>query len=177
LKQLDKFDRIFSIHALLSQRRTPVSREELMAELECSAATVYRLLREMNDYLDAPIEGNDELRRYYYKVNAGSGRKYELAGLWFNDKELYVLIVCDRLLSTLAPGLSGPHVALLLRPSSGLLSLWPLSLAEAESGVRLVGRASRPAGPLLPTIAGATLQRKRLRIVYQDRWRARVTDR
>lgn len=176
-KQLDKFDRIFSIHALLSQRRTPVSREELMAELECSAATVYRLLREMKDYLDAPIEWNDELRGYYYKVNAGSGRKYELPGLWFNEKELYALIVFDRLLRSLEPGLLGQHLAPLSRRISGLLAHRRLSLAEAARRVRVVGIASRPAGPLFPTIASATLQRKRLRIVYQDRSRDRVTDR
>ncbi|HEX6994579.1 MAG TPA: YafY family protein [Gammaproteobacteria bacterium] len=176
-KQLDKFDRIFAIHALLSQRRTPVSREELMAELECSAPTVYRLIREMKDYLDAPIEWHEELRGYYYRPDATSGKKYELPGLWFNEKELHALIVFDRLLRSLEPGLLGEHLAPLSRRISALLAHKRLSLGEAARRVRVVGMASRPAGALFPTIASATLQRKKLRIVYRDRSKDRVTDR
>lgn len=36
--------------------RTPVPREELIRELECSEQSVYRLIRAMRDYLRAPIE-------------------------------------------------------------------------------------------------------------------------
>ena len=53
---MDKFDRIYQLHNILRERRTPISRTDLMQRLECSAPTVFRLIREMRDYLGAPIE-------------------------------------------------------------------------------------------------------------------------
>ena len=41
---MDKFDRIFQLHAILSSRRTPIPLEELMAKLECSKSTVLRTI-------------------------------------------------------------------------------------------------------------------------------------
>jgi hypothetical protein len=39
---VDKFDRIFQVHAILSARRTPIALEDLMARLECSKSTLHR---------------------------------------------------------------------------------------------------------------------------------------
>ena len=54
---MDKFDRIYKIHNILKTRRTPVPRAELAHRLDdCAESTVYRLIRVMKDYLNAPIE-------------------------------------------------------------------------------------------------------------------------
>lgn len=52
---MDKFDRIFQLHAILSARRTPVPLETLLARLECSRATLYRAVTALKDQLNAPI--------------------------------------------------------------------------------------------------------------------------
>lgn len=52
---MDKFDRIFQLHAIHSARRTPVPLEDLMARLECSRATLYRAVTALKDQLNAPI--------------------------------------------------------------------------------------------------------------------------
>lgn len=39
-----KFDRIYQLHTILGERRTPISRADLMARLECSQPTVFRLI-------------------------------------------------------------------------------------------------------------------------------------
>ena len=41
---MDKFDRIFQVHAILASRRTGISLEDLMARLECSKSTLYRAI-------------------------------------------------------------------------------------------------------------------------------------
>ena len=51
---MDRFDRIFALHKILAGRRTPVSREELQAKLECSRATVGRLIEEIRDHWGRP---------------------------------------------------------------------------------------------------------------------------
>lgn len=161
---------------VLRNRRTPVPREELLHELECSEPTLYRLIREMRFYLNAPIEWDDERRGYYYK-REGESDTYQLPGLWFNSKELQALLVFDRLFEELGPGLLGEHLAALSKRITELLQHKRLGLNEAARRVRVLGMASRPAGRCFQTLASATLQRRKLRIVYHGRARDRVTER
>ena len=53
---MSKVERLYHLHNILNQRRTPISRQELMERLECSQATLYRLVAELRDFLGAPLE-------------------------------------------------------------------------------------------------------------------------
>lgn len=174
---MDKFDRIYQLHNILRERRTPISRPDLMARLDhCSAPTVYRLIRIMRDFLGAPIEYDDAAGGYYYRRDAGA-RPYELPGLWFNAKELQALLVFDRLLESLEPGLLGEHLAPLAHRVTEILEHRRLGLSEAARRVRVLGMASRPIGEWFQVLASATLQRRKLHIVYHGRGRDTVTAR
>jgi len=173
---VDKFDRIYQLHNILRDRRTPISRGDLMRRLECSEPTVFRLIRVLKDYLGAPIELHEEFGGYYYRRDAEGGT-YELPGLWFNAKELQALIVFDRLFETLEPGLLGEHLAPLARRVTELLEHKRLGLAEAAKRVRVLGMAARPAGAWFHVLASATLQRRKLHLTYHGRERDRVTER
>ena len=174
---MDKFDRIYEVDKILRARRTPISREDLMARLEkCSEPTFYRLIRLMKDHLNAPIEWHAELGGYYYRRDADGGT-YELPGLWFNAKELQALLVFDRLFESLEPGLLGEHLAPLARRLTELLEHRRLGLTEAARRVRVLGMAARPAGQWFSVLASATLQRRKLHIVYHGRERDKVTER
>jgi predicted DNA-binding transcriptional regulator YafY len=174
---VDKFDRIYELHKILRDRRTPIPRRDLMTRLDdCSEPTVYRLIRIMRDFLGAPIEYDDEAGGYYYRRDADGGT-YELPGLWFNAKELQALLVFDRLLESLEPGLLGEHLAPLGRRVTELLEHRRLGLTEAANRVRVLGMASRPTGEWFQVLVSATLQRRKLHIVYHGRERDRVTDR
>ncbi|HET6493232.1 MAG TPA: hypothetical protein VFG44_09675, partial [Burkholderiales bacterium] len=174
---LDKFDRIYEVDKILRGRRTPISREDLMARLQkCSEPTFYRLLRLMKDHLNAPIEWHPELGGYYYRRDADGGT-YELPGLWFNAKELQALLVFDRLLESLEPGLLGEHLAPLAHRVTELMDHRRLGLTEAARRVRVLGMAARPTGEWFSVLASATLQRRKLHIVYHGRERDKVTER
>ncbi len=173
---MDKFDRIYDLHKILRDRRTPISREDIMHRLECAEPTVYRLVRLLKNQLNAPIEWHEELGGYYYRSDTSTGT-FELPGLWFNAKELQALIVFDRLLESLEPGLLGEHLAPLTRRVTELLGHKRLGLAEAARRIRVLGMASRPAGEWFHVLASATLQRKKLRIAYHGRGRDQITER
>lgn len=174
---MDKFDRIYQLHNVLRGRRTPISRQDLRARLDdCSEPTVFRLIRLMKNHLNAPIEWHEELGGYYYRRDAGGGT-YELPGLWFNARELQALLVFDRLFESLEPGLLGEHLAPLSRRVTELLEHKRLGLSEAARRVRVIGMASRPAGEWFEVLASATLQRRKLHIVYHGRERDKVTER
>lgn len=173
---LDKFERIYKLHTILSARRTPISREVLVERLDCSEPTFYRLIRFLKDRLNAPIEWHEDLQGYYYRRDTEEGA-YELPGLWFNAGELQALIVFDRLLENLEPGLLGEHLAPLAKRVTELLEHKRLGLGEATRRIRLLGMASRPLGKWFHVLAGATLQRKKLHMVYHGRGRDQVTER
>jgi len=173
---VDKFDRIYKLHDILRDRRTPISREDLMRRLECAEPTVYRLIRLLKDHLNAPIEWHEELGGYYYRREAGGGA-YELPGLWFNVEELQALIVFERLFESLEPGLLGDHLAPLARRVTELLEHKQLGLSEAAKRIRVLGMAARPAGEWFHVLASATLQRRKLHLIYHGRARDQITER
>ena len=173
---MDKFDRIYQLHNVLRERRTPISREDLMRRLECAEPSVYRLIRLLKDFLGAPIEWDEARGGYYYRRDTDWGT-YELPGLWFNAKELQALIVFDRLLESLEPGLLGEFLAPLLRRVTELLEHKRLGLAEAAHRIRVLGMASRATGECFQIVASATLQRRKLSMAYRGRARDQVTKR
>lgn len=173
---MDKFDRIYELHRLLAARRTPIAEDELMRRLQCSRATVFRLIRAMRDYLGAPIEFVADPPGYRY-ASGNAAAVYELPGLWFNAAELQSLLVFDRLLAKLEPGLLGEHLAPLRRRLDQLLVHQRLGLAQSAARIRVEPIASRPPGEAFRTLAVAMLQRRRLRLAYHARSTDRVTER
>lgn len=138
--------------------------------------TLFRLIRLMKDRLEAPIEHDEEAGGYRYRRNA-SGAPYELPGLWFNARELQALVVFERLLENLEPGLLAEHLAPLSRRIGELLAHKRLGLGEAARRIRVLGMAARPAGERFRVLAGATLQRRDVRLTYHGRGRDRPTER
>ena len=100
---MDLFDRIFCLHQIFSRSRYPVTSADIQERLECSRATFNRMIRDMRNYLGAPIEYDRKTAGYYYA--ATGEHPYELPGLWFNASELHALLTVQQLLSETQPGL------------------------------------------------------------------------
>jgi predicted DNA-binding transcriptional regulator YafY len=165
---MDKFDRIFQLHAILASRRTPIPLEDLMARLECSKPTVYRAINVLKDTLHAPVEFHADAGGFLYAVPKGSSA-FELPGLWFTPAELQALAVMQRLLKDVGGGLLTEHLGPLSKRLDELTRHRRLNLGEAASRLRFPAIASRPAGPAFQTVASATLQRRKVWIEYHAR--------
>lgn len=163
---MDKFDRIFDLHAILSSRRTAIPSEDLMARLDCSKATLHRIIGTMRTYLGAPITVTSEGYRY---ADAGKADRYELPGLWFSPAELQALAVVQRLLKDLSSGLLEEHIAPLAKRLEHLARHQRLNLGEAASRLRFPAIATRVIGPSFQIAASATLQRRKLWLEYHAR--------
>lgn len=171
---MDKFDRIYQLHRILAGRKTPVSLTDLQERLgACSRATVYRLLHVLENYLHAPIERRHDPDGFKYRTDAA----YELPGLWFNAEELQSLLVFQHYLKELEPGLLGEQLAPIAVRLDELLKHKRLGLGELNARVRVLGMAARPAGAWFRVLAGATLQRRRVRIRYHSRGKDQITER
>lgn len=165
---MDKFDRIYALHGLLSTRRHPVPLDNIMDKLECSKATAKRLISQMRLYLDAPIEYDRQHNGYYYDHKAQHA--YELPGLWFNTSELHALLTAQALLERVDPGLYGEQ----LKPLGGRIRamLEKAGHRDDESArcIRILSLAKRCFdNHTFRLVASAVLDRKQLRIRYHGR--------
>lgn len=173
---MDKFDRIYQLHNILDGRRVPVSVEDLARQLECSTSSVFRLVKTLREHLGAPIEFDRELKGYRY-VRTPEGRQYQLPGLWFSGTELQSLVVLQKLLSGLGPGLLERHLAPLAKRIDELVQHKRLHLGDVASRIRLLTLAARPLGACFHVVASATLQRRKLHLRYHARSRDELTER
>ncbi len=173
---MDRFDRIYALDRLLRQTRRPVSAETLQAKLECSRATLFRAIEDMRDHLGAPLAYDRALNGYHYDTRAGE-HPYELPGLWFNASELYALLVIQRLLANLQPGLLERDLAPLRARIEKMLGHESLKKSDIADRVRILHIAARPTGEHFSATADALMRRRRLRIAYHGRERDTVTER
>lgn len=165
---MDKFDRVFQLHTILANRRTPLPEEDLTARLECSRATLHRIIAILRDMLGAPLEFDRQHGGYLYRRDAGEA-PFELPGLWFTPGELQALLTLEGLLKDRSGGLLDEHLAPLTKRLEQLRRHKRLNMGAAAQRIRLPAVASRSPGPYFQLVAGATLQRKKVWMEYHAR--------
>ena len=172
---MDRFDRIFELNRILQAARHPVSRQRLQEALECSRATITRLIEDMRLHLNAPIVYDRDHNGYKY--DPADGAMYELPGLWFNASELHALLTVQQLLTSVEPGLLDPHLKPLQKRIGDLLELQRPGFDGLSARVRIMQVGARRGGRHFQTVAGGLSQHQRLRIRYFNRGDARHSER
>jgi proteasome accessory factor C len=169
-------DRLYQLHDILRQRRTPVARQVLMDELGCSQATLYRLVAELRDNLGAPLEQDEETRGYYYDRSLAGN--FELPGLWISPEELQALLVARHVLGNVQPGLMVDELDGVQQRINQLLGRQGLDFATQPERIQIRHDAGRPVpGDLFETVLKALFQRRRLQITYHGRRRDDISER
>lgn len=174
---MDRFDRIFALHQLLSSHHNPVSRQQIEQVLECSRATAKRIVENMRDYLNAPIEYDRSRNGYYYARDSKLGEMYQLPGVWFNASELHALLSVQQLLQEVQPGLLERQLAPLKSQIEGLLKVQHGGGDQISQRIRILSAASRPPGDYFQIVASALAQRRRLDITYFKRGEEQLSER
>jgi proteasome accessory factor C len=165
---MDRLQRIYKLHQAISSRRHAVSCQTLQDELECSRATVNRIIQEMRLYFNAPIEYDRSCNGYHYALN--TGETFELPGLWFSASELYALLTSQQLLAHVQPGLLDTQIKPVKERIEQILAARHLGNDEISKRVRILRMTGRNVVlECFQTVAGALLQRNRLNINYHVR--------
>src|SRR6056297_2066325 len=161
---MSRREKIYHLHDILRQRRTPVSRQALMEELGCSQATLYRLVAELRDVLGAPLEQDPETRHFFYdRTLAGN---FELPGLWISPEELQALLTARQILSNVQQRMSQ------------LIDQEGIDFSAHPERIHIRHDAGRPVpGRLFEDLLRALFQRSRLKIRYHGRRRDAVSER
>jgi len=173
---MDKFDRVYGLHALLCAADAPVTKSQIETVLECSQESVEHIIKDMRLHLDAPIKYDTQTKGYFYAKT--TDKDYELPGLWFNASELYGLFASYQLLSEVGPGLLESHIAPIKEKLESLIQSNSMKKGDIEKRIRILKMAARKPSPKhFSVVASSLLMRKQLNIKYAGRDRNKPTER
>ena len=173
---MERLQRIYRLHQILTGRRQPIAHRVLQEKLECSRATVSRIIQEMRLYFNAPIEYNRSCNGYHYALN--DGQAFELPGLWFSETELYALLATQQLLAHVQPGLLDTQLKPVKERIEQILATRHLGSEEISKRVRILRMTGRNVGlECFQAVAGALLQRNSLHISYHGRGNDEISQR
>lgn len=137
---MDKSERFYRIIRMLNNRRS-LARAQFLEELEISPATFKRDLEYLRDRFNAPIIYDPELRGYRFDLT--ENESFQLPGLWFNDSEVYALLIMEHLLENLTPGLLSPHIEPMRAQVNAILDNTGHSLEDIKEKIRVLPQAAR----------------------------------
>ena len=168
-------ERLYKIERLIRLRGV-VSMATLLQELEVSRATLKRDLEYLRSRLGAPIEYCASERGYRFAPGAGRApvaTRHELPGLWFDEAELYSLLMAHQLLEGLdEDGLLARHLQPLLARIHELLGRREDRGAALLDRVRVVGSMRRAVPSRhFQRVAEALMGRRQLHLHYRTRTR------
>jgi predicted DNA-binding transcriptional regulator YafY len=130
----------------------------------------------MREYLNMPLIYDRNRNGYHYDRSGDA--PIELPGLWLNASELYALLITQKLLSTVQPGLLDQTLAPIQERINQLLQHRHLGHPEIGRRVRILQIAARPTNlEHFQKLATALLDRKQIRILYHGRARDKTTER
>ena len=173
---MSKVERLYHLHNILKQRRTPISRQDLMERLECSQATLYRLVGELRDFLGAPIEQDQDNRGFYY--DRSYEQPFELPGIWISPGELQALLTARQVLGNVQPGLLEGELESLQGRITSLLQQKGVEPEGGDSRIHIQHVAGRAVpARMFQDVLGALFQRQRLKIRYHGRRRDEESER
>ena len=165
---MDRLQRIYRLHQIIGSRKLPVSLCVLQEKLECSRATVNRIIVEIRLYFNAPLKYDREHNGYYYDLNEEA--TFKLPGVWVTASELYALLTTQQLLEQAQPGLLDSQLKPLKDRLEKILASEHLGSGEISKRVRILRMAGRNvSNQHFQTVAAALLQRKRIAIRYNSR--------
>ena len=166
---MNKAERIYLLDQILKNSRYPVSKSQLMERLQCSQATLYRIVAELRDAYAAPLESTEQ--GFYYSKE----EHFELPGLRLTSEEIQGLLMVSQLLEDI-------ETDALKMPLQRLLDKVQLILGEhgitTRKSIRIVRALSRePDKRIFTTVLSALQAEKALRIDYRARSTGQSTER
>lgn len=164
---MDKLERIFHIHKMLSSNKAP-TRIQLMEITQSSRSTFNRDHDYLRDYLCAPVIYCAKRKGYIYDPSQPT---FELPGLWMSPGELHALLACEQLLESVQPGLLTAQLNPLKKRVRKMLSHSGFKYKAVSDRIRVLGaNTTRHTEPdRFAIIAEATLRERQLLIDYNPR--------
>jgi predicted DNA-binding transcriptional regulator YafY len=169
---MDRYERILTLHRKLKNARYPVPLPQLLDDLSCSRATLYRDIAFLRDALGAPLESaGGEHAAFSYAE--GEGERFELPGLWLTSEELAAILALNELIGRSDPGVLTGALAPFKSRIEHLLADRVSGASPPLERVRVIPWGARKLDQhVFRIVAGSVLERRRLRFRYRARTNA-----
>lgn len=173
---MDRFNRIYRLHLLLKNLRSPISSKDLEKQLDCSSSTLKKIIQEARLYLSAPIIYDRKQKGYCYESDQRS--TFELPSLWFNSSELLALLTSYKMLEDVQPGIMEPQIAPLKEKIKSILGKQKTGHKEIATRIRILQSSTRTTNAeIFQLVASGIVSREQLKILYHGRDRDSITER
>jgi len=166
---MKKIDRIYLLDTTLKERRSPVAIEHLIERLECSQATVYRIIATLRDEFNAPIQSDDN--GVYYDRAA----QFNLPGIRLNAEETQGLLMAAQLLEDLQSESLQKPMQRILENIDKVLQQKGIANRRLIQIIPALSRKSNP--NVFQTVMSALQTEKKLNINYLTRSSQQKTER
>lgn len=164
---MDKFDRFQQLHRLFVSRKKPVPMPVIAEKLECSESTAKRLVHQLRDYWQAPLQYSREANGWYY--DSKHKDSFELPGLWLTAQELHGLATLLNLIQTMGEGLLNDELAVVEQRIHKLIQARGIDAQQLTQRIRYLPWAKRITDHHIFTgVAEALLTNKQITIAYRN---------
>ncbi|HEY3700232.1 MAG TPA: HTH domain-containing protein, partial [Spongiibacteraceae bacterium] len=158
-------DRLQQLHRLLKGHRRPVPLKKIAERLECSERTARRVIEDMQNYFNAPIDYSKADNGWQY----APGQEFELPGLWLTSAELQSLTLLLHVLENFGSGLLNDELATVERQIHRLLEARGISPGAFVEHIKVLPLANRHVpNKIFQEVGEALLQRQQLIIRYKS---------
>jgi len=112
MRSTKRHDRASALYRILtSKRQTGYSLDELCGHLQCSESTAKRLIGDLRNEYNHPIEFDQERGGCFYNREQQAVGSFEMPGLWFMETELRALLTMQHLLGSIDSGRLAEEIA------------------------------------------------------------------
>lgn len=162
---MKKIDRIQQLHRILKSKRYGISKLALSEMLECSSSTITRLIDEMRDFFNAPIEYDQNKHSYYYAQD----NQFELPGWWLTASELRGMASILTILKEMQTGLLGTELNDISQSIKKFLQAYKIDAKDIEERIRIIPHATRDLNhKTFDKVILALTEQKQIQIQYQS---------
>jgi proteasome accessory factor C len=163
---MDKWEKVLTLHRLLSNRKHSVPLDIILNEIECSEATFHRIRSYLQYNLGAPIVYDHQYGGYRYDKSDES--PFELPGLWFTRDEIEALLCFDSAVENLQPGFFKDLFEPMKKRFEPALKSQKTSIASLRERIKILSIASRSCDQeIFRAIASAVVRRRRITITHR----------
>ncbi len=174
---MDRTERFRTITRLVG-RPQGASLQHLRDALEVSRATINRDLEYLRDRFNAPIDWDRDDGVYRLRPHGADGQRFELPGLWLDEREMLALLTMQRLVGELQPGFLSRQLKPLADRLQALIGGAGHPAGEIARRVKVLPMGARRATlEHFERVAGALLERRRVKLRYRGRGRGEDTER
>jgi proteasome accessory factor C len=163
MKSLDK---IYRLHEILKHARSYIPKEELLDKIGCSDSTLEKIIKELREIYNAPLEFNTHYSGYRYVYS--DGERFELPGIWFSGDELAAWFSIYQIISDIPDGILSSSLSQVKSRIEKIASKVSLTPEKWAKVIKIIPMAYRkPHDIIFRVIVDGLIREKRINISYK----------